>query len=379
MSTVRSASFLLLCVALHLPLSAADPGQRDRLTAADAAAVDRLVEGFRRQYEVPALSIAIAKEGRLVFAKGYGHADATGRTAVTPEHLFRVASVSKPITSIAVMRLVESGRLTLDQKVFGKGAILGTKYGRPPYRGRIESITVGHLLTHTAGGWGNQTNDPMFRRFDLGQAELIGWVLDTYELNSVPGDRYSYSNFGYCVLGRVIEMVCGKPYERAVTELMLDPAGVRDMHIGASDLRGRHANEVIYVQGNDFPYRMGVTRMDAHGGWIASATDLLRLVVRVDGFDTVPDLLRPETVELMMTPSKANPHYAKGWSINPANNWWHMGSMPGTGAVLVRAQNGFCWAVLANHRAKGDYGRDLDRLTWRILGSVKRWPAGKPL
>jgi len=375
MTCLRPTLILLLGVGLPQALL----GASETLERSDAAAVDGLVEAFRAQYQVPGLSIAIARHGRLVFAQGYGHTDGDGEMTVTPEHLFRIASVSKPITAVAVMRLVELGRLRLDQKVFGAGALLGTRFGKAPYRGTIGSITVEHLLTHTAGGWGNKTNDPMFRRFELGHAELIGWVLDTYELSAPPGDAYSYSNFGYCVLGRVIEAVCGKPYEQAVRELVLAPAGVRDMHIGASVLKGRRANEVAYEHGTDFPYRMGVRRMDAHGGWIASATDLLRVVVRVDGFDTVPDLLQPDTIKLMMTPSVANPHYGKGWSINLANNWWHMGSMPGTGAVLVRAQNGFCWAVLTNRRARGDFGRDLDRLPWRIIRSVKRWPRGKPL
>ena len=371
---------LLLCTVWLLAVigSAAESDSAEAEVSV-ARVADRLVEDFRGRHNIPGVSIAIAREGRLVFAKGYGHADSAGRVPVTPEQLFRIASVSKPITSIAVMRLVEKGRLTLQQTVFGPGSILGTRYGTKPYRGAVESITVEHLLTHTAGGWGNRTNDPMFRRFELGHADLIGWVLDSYQLHDAPGGTYAYSNFGYCVLGRVIEAVHGKPYEQAVRELVLQPAGVRDMRVGASDREGRHANDVDYLQGNDFPYRMGVTRMDAHGGWIASATDLLRLAVRVNGFGTVPDLLQPETIRVMTTPSRANPGYAKGWAVNAANNWWHMGSMPGTGAVLVRAQNGFCWAVLTNRRAQGDFGRELDRLTWRILRSVKRWPTGRPL
>ena len=337
---------------------------------------DRLVATFMERHEVPGLSIAIAKDGLLVFANGYGHTSIEGTEPVTPDHLFRIASISKPITAVAILRLVEEGRLSLDQKVFGEGALLGTTYGTQPYSEWIRAITVAHLLDHTAGGWNNKRNDPMFGNKDFDHEQLINWVLDNRPPENEPGTHHDYSNFGFCLLGRVIEVVHRKPYEESVRELVLDPGGIRDMHIAGDTRDEARENEVAYGRGGERPYSIPVARMDAHGGWIASPTDLLRFVTRVDGFDTVPDLLKPETIQTMSTPAEASPPYAKGWAINPADNWWHSGSLPGTGSILVRAHNGFCWAVVTNHRGKDTFGADLDLLTWWILREVREWPEG---
>ncbi len=73
--------------------------------------------------------------------------------------------------------------------------------------------------------------------------------------------------------------------------------------------------------------------------------------------------------------SKANEGYAKGWSVNKSNNWWHGGSLPGTRTIMVRAMHGYCWAVLINNRSsKPNHYSELDRLTWNILKGVKQWP-----
>jgi CubicO group peptidase (beta-lactamase class C family) len=129
--------------------------------------------------------------------------------------------VSKPITSVTVMDLVEAGRLSLEDRVFGRGAILGTQYGRQPYGRWVEDIALKHLLTHTGGGWQNDGNDPMFRNPQMNHAELIDWTLNNQLLVHEPGTAYAYSNFGYCVLGRVIEHVTRRPYAEHVRERIL--------------------------------------------------------------------------------------------------------------------------------------------------------------
>ena len=102
---------------------------------------------------VPGMSIAIAKDGELVYARGFGFADPDSGEATLPEHRFRIASISKPITSVAIMGLIESGDLSLDDLIFGDDGVLGNDYGSEPYSDDLESITVQHLLEHTSGGW----------------------------------------------------------------------------------------------------------------------------------------------------------------------------------------------------------------------------------
>ena len=164
-----------------------------------------LARAYLEKYEVPALSIAIGHSGRLVYREALGWADRERREAATPDNLFRIASVTKPITSVAIFSLIEEGRLQLGDRVFGPGAVLGTDYGRPPYHPHVDQITVEQLLTHTAGGWDNTADDP-----DVQPPAVEPCSADRTDPSRAaarpcarPG--LPYSNFGYCLLGRVIE------------------------------------------------------------------------------------------------------------------------------------------------------------------------------
>src|SRR5690606_19569329 len=113
---------------------------------------------------------------------------------------------------------------------------LKTRYGNKPYDSRLTEITVHHLLRHLSGGWGNDKTDPMFTDPRRNFEELISYTLDSAALKNSPGDAYAYSNFGYCVLGRVIETVTGQPYEKYVMANILKPAGASMMRIGGNTL-----------------------------------------------------------------------------------------------------------------------------------------------
>jgi CubicO group peptidase (beta-lactamase class C family) len=191
----------------------------------------------------------------------------------------------------------------------------------------MSDITIGELHHHTSGGWPNDDTDPMFQHNDYNHSQLIDWALNTYPALTGRG-HYAYSNFGYCLLGRVIEKISGKPYARFIQEEVLQPCGITDMSIGGNTLSDRKPNEVIYngQEGED-PYIFNIARMDSHGGWLATATDMARFLVHVDGFPGKPEILQPATLEVMTTPSEGNPRYACGWSVNRNNNWWHNGSL----------------------------------------------------
>ena len=345
--------------------------QDDELSPADQAAVDSALVAYMNKHSVPGLSVAIAAQERLVFAKGYGLADEATQEMVTPAHLFRVASISKPITAVAVMELVENGNIGLDDAVFGDGAILGTQYGTKAYSETVKAITVRHLLQHTSG-WSNDGGDPMFMNPGMSQAELIGWVLDNREPKTTPGTANEYLNFGYCVLGRVIEEASGQSYEDYVRTAVLAHCGVDRMHIGGSTQAERRPEEVVYYAGN--PYGLNPRRMDAHGGWIASPSDLLRFMVRTDGFPAKTDVLFPNTEQTMFSGSPANPGYGLGWIVE-ATYRGHNGAMNGTIGFLVSRTDGISFAVLANTRPSGDgYVFELKAVVDGIIDAVSQWP-----
>jgi D-alanyl-D-alanine carboxypeptidase len=334
---------------------------------------DRCVEAFMEKYELPGLSIAVARRGKLVESRAYGWADEKERRPVTTASLFRIASVSKPITAVGVLKLVEKKKLALDDLVFGKRGLLNRVIRNP--KGRAGEISVEHLLRHTAGEpWGNAEADPMFR-WDLSGRELIRRVHQACPIDATPGTSYSYSNFGYSILGRIIEEVTGDDYEDWILDNVLKPCGIRTMQVGTMDKRKRPEIEVTYY-GSDggLAPDFGIRRMDAHGGWIACAEDLVRFALSVDGLDAPADQLDPESLAAMTRATLADSGYGMGWAVNRSRNYWHTGSLPGTASILGITHDGFCWAILVNKRPdeSGFFG-DLDALFWSIRAGTPAW------
>ena len=344
-------------------------------SAEEQAEMGRLALRFMQEHAMPGLSVAVARYGELLYQGAFGFADQENGERVDPLHVFRIASVSKPITSVAIFALIEQGYASLDSTVFGAAGILRHEFGAPPYQPYVEQIRLRHLLTHTAGGWPNMANDPMFSHTDLEARQLIRWTIANVPLTSAPGQRYAYSNFGYCILGRVIEMLSQRAYEEHVSDTLLRRCGISAMRIGQNLAGARHPKEVKYYGGSgEEPYRIYLSRMDSHGGWVASPTDLVKFASHVDGFSAGRNLLRPSTIADMTTPTRANQQYACGWGVNQYHNWWHAGSLPGTSSVLVRNARGFCWAAVGNSRERsGDTSGALDALMWTMVKTVRGW------
>ncbi len=350
--------------------------QNDRFSRAELAAIDSQVNGVMTSTGVPAISLAVTKNGRLVFAKAYGRADIASNTPATTSSLFRIASISKPITAATILRLHERTRLRLTDRVFGPGSLLGTTYTAAPKDARVNSITVQQLLSHTSGLWTNDNNDPMFQDESASQAQLIKKMLETRDLAFAPGADYAYSNFGYMILGRVIEKVTGQSYESWVKNDILDPAFTPSPRIGGNTAGERLPREVSYYDDAESrQYSHNVRRMDAHGGWVASPIDLVRFASRFDGFDGVGDFLQPETERLMttVTPQSAarNMPYGLGWQVTGSNTWWHNGSLPGTISILARRADGLAWSAVTNSKTNNP---NIDDMMWRVVGSVSQWP-----
>lgn len=199
-----------------------------------------------QKWAVPGFSFAVARDGAIRSARAYGYANRITREIATPDR-FRIASVTKPITSTAVHLLIDQGKLALTDPVFGAGALLGTKYGTQPYSARVQAVRLQHLLEHSAGGWLNDGNDPMFQQLGIGQDALISWTLDNQPLIADPGTSYGYSNFGYCLLGRIIEQVSGVTYGQFVHDFVLDPSGAAQATLAGATAVERQDQEAMYV------------------------------------------------------------------------------------------------------------------------------------
>ncbi len=343
--------------------------------------VNKIVQAFQAKYQIPGISLAISHNNKLVYAVASGYSDKEAEKPLSLDDRMRIASCTKPLTSIAILLLSERKQLRLSDPVFGPQSLLGPEYREPSFEGAKVRLTVEQLLSHTGGGWGNERDDPMFVYTGLDGKDLINKVLDQRSLEYKPGTKYLYSNFGYSILGRVIEKVSGVSYEEFVKSNVLEPLGIHGMRIGAPNSA---ADEVKYYSNEGFdPTRLSPAHMDSHGGWIANPIELLKVLSAIDRFPNGKPLLQGSTIAVMTKPPLSSSNYALGLSVNRSNNWWHTGSLPGTSSEIGRTASGFCWAILVNTRPgsarSAEFGRDLDQLFWNIHESVRQWPEGEPL
>lgn len=320
----------------------------------DITAIDTKMSTWMSSYNMPGASIAITKNGKLVYRKGYGVADNGSGEKVTVDSRFRIASITKTVTSAAILKLVQEGKLALNQKVFGAGAVLGTTYGTQPYKTYVTDITIDHLLHHTGGGWSTDApGDPAFYDSSWTTSNLISWTLNNNNLLSAPGTTYRYSNFGYIVLARVIEKASGKSYEDYIRQDILAAAGATKTELCGNNLAQRKPKEVRYYgQGADIPAVYGIvnyTRADGAFGLISTPTDILRFVTAVDSFSTRRDILDANYIKIMRTGSTPNPGYACGWGIE-GGEWYWFGSLCGTASFIYRNKEGYCVAIVSNSR-----------------------------
>jgi N-acyl-D-amino-acid deacylase len=381
------------------------------------ASFDSMISEFMKEHGAVGCALAATDGGRLVYARGYGYADLAEQRPVLPTSLFRIASISKPLTAVAVLQLAEQDRLSLEDEVLdvleGQPCLEGREVADPRWR----EITIGHLLQHRGGFDRDQSFDPMFQsvRFahalgvppPAGSNEVIRAMLGE-SLEFDPGQRYAYSNFGYCLLGRVIEAVAKQSYEDYVRQHVLAPLGIHSMRIGKTRLEGRREDEVRYydpgkspsVFAEDLDQRVPgpyggwhLEAMDSHGAWIASAVDLARFAVAFDEPQACK-ILSPQSIELMYArppglaghdaDGKPTPtYYSCGWSnrvvADGKFNRWHTGSLPGTATILVRRHDGLNWVVLFNSRVSpraAHLGRAVDGLVHQAADRVEQWPDG---
>jgi len=362
-----------------------DTISRQARRAGSIPGIDSVVTRVMKKYDIPGISFAIAKNDSLLYEKGYGYADIPSKTEVTTNSLFRIGYLSEPITAMAVLRLIQEGKISMDEKVFGDSGILGTDFCKQPHDGLVKNITVEELLQHTTG-W--QFDDNILSlNHSLPSANYLGWILQTFPLEAIPGKSFHRSFINYLVLGKIIEKITGESYPKFVQTSILQPIGIADMQIAGTNKQDRIKNEVTHyvwtLWNHDYdeePYEINISRMGEAAGWLGSARDLIKFMVRADGFKPAPDILDSLFLKTMVNPSQANPHFACGWwSNNNFENWFVTGDLLGSVCEMARASNGYCWVILTNKSPTGPgYEDALDRMVWEIINdSAIQWPTGK--
>jgi len=358
--------------------------------------IDNYIQRFLEYNGLNGVSFAVVKDEKLVFAKGYGYAIKEDSVKVSPGTIFRLASVSKLITGVAIMKLVEEKKLKLTDKVFGKDGIINDPQYLDIKDPRLNDITVLNLLDHS-GGWTQRYGDPMFMTLQIAKLvnEAPPATFDTYmkfiisrNLHFTPGTAHSYSNMGYFFLNEVIKRVTHIPYEEYVRNTILFPMGIYDVQLANNLYEQRYPNEVkYYLPGHDslvysctgdstmVPKIYGgndIHLLSSAGGWVASAPELAKLMVSIDGFNNVHDFLTKGSIDEM---TGMYGHYL-GWKQEYEDGWLRTGSFTGTQAVLFRENDGFEWVFITNTSSwKGpSFSYDVLRLIKRIKRDIKKWP-----
>ncbi len=360
--------------------------------------VENTINAFMKKWTIEGASVAVARDGRLVFAKGFGFADSSAGIITQPYSKFRIASISKLVTAVAIMKLQEDGKLSVNDKVFGPDGILDDSCYYPKDR-RALSISVAHLLSHE-GGWTQRWGDQMFMPLVIANQMKVSMPVDTKtivrfalskKLHFTPGTGRSYSNLGYSILGLVIEKISGMPYEEYCRTQILEPLGIYDMMLAKNLPSEKAPFEVTYYEpagwplkpsiygtGELVPVRYGGNDIEALGGagsWLATAPDLMRLLLAVDGFSTRNDFLSGESIRFM---TDMNNNFAPvGWKSTVVNGTWtRTGSFAGTAGMMKRQPDGISWVVLLNSSAWNgpEIHPYIDRMMTRFISDVSEWP-----
>jgi CubicO group peptidase (beta-lactamase class C family) len=329
--------------------------------------IDQAMLKIMDHHGIPGAAFAIAREGKLLLARGYGWANVTTAAPADPETLFGLASLSKSITAVGTLKLVEQGKMGLDDPVFD--ILTGIK----PPRGaqvdpRLKTVTIRQCLNHS-GGWDRgKRGDPVNWEPQICRAYGVRPPLSSRQflefmtgqpLDFDPGTDQKYSNIGFVILGEVIGKVSGQPYERYLDEQILKPMGIKRA--------GLHAFDGKYVVGEAVRCLAGslvalpamlLPMINAAGGWSASAVDMVRFLTNLDGSRGQPVLgekMREQMLAPPLAPLKPRENgtwFGLGWDSAIVKDktfaYYKEGSYQGMRTFMKRSPLGVSWALLYN-------------------------------
>jgi CubicO group peptidase (beta-lactamase class C family) len=371
------------------------------MTVAGVEAFDKNVSALLKKWNIPGASIAVARNGKLVLARGYGYADFEAKQPMQPDSMFRIGSISKILAAQSILQLEEQGKLDLDAKFLDVLNEYEVPLGGDE---RLRNVTIRNLLQHS-GGWDrDKSGDPMGLQGTISRALHIPMPVMCPDvtrymmgqpLDFTPGTKQVYSNFGYCILSQIIERVSGEPFEIYVRNHVLAPMDIHAMSIGYSQsLSQRGPHEVKYYEYNGAPMvdsvfpdggkvpapygGFEILTIEASGGWIGSTVDLTRIMTVIDGSRGTPLLSTATTAEWA-----ADPHlpswftgpdywYGMGIFVGPTpDTWYHGGAIYGGKSQLLHDRNGYTWAIMTNSMSQdpGGLGNDLDLAMIQAIGT----------
>jgi len=350
------------------------------IVIAGRPAPERALAARMAALKTPGVSVAVINDGAIEWAKGYGVTEAGGATPVTPRTLFQAASISKPVAALAALRLVEQGKLALDQNVNER--LTSWKVPENEFT-TTEKVTLRRLLSHSAGltvsgfpGYAADAPVPALVQVLDGQKPANTVAISA---NVVPGTIWRYSGGGYTVMQQLLMDVTGRPFPALLADLALTPVGMADSTYEqplpetrrAAAASGHLASGVVLAgRAHTYP------EMAAAGLW-TTPTDLAKFLIEiqraVQGRSTV---LSATMAREMITVQKGR--YGLGLGLEgsgPSASFGHGGSNAGFKCQMTAFVHGGRGAVVMTN---GDQGSRLAAEIMRAVAAEYGWPSFMP-
>lgn len=338
-----------------------------------ASAIDELLQKNYKSGE-PGASVIVVKDGKIVFRKGYGKANLELGVAVEPQMIFRLGSITKQFTAVAILMLAEQGKLSVSDEI--------TKH-LPDFPVKDRKITIEHLLNHTSG-IKSYTSLPEWLalwRKDMPLKDLID-VFKDKPADFAPGESWSYNNSGYVLLGAIIEKVSGQSYKDFIEKQIFAPLGMTHSFYDTTDrvIAGRVSG---YSKGKDGFVNcayLSMTQPHAAGSLMSSVDDLALW----DAALYTDKLVKQESLKRAWTPASLNngkpTHYGYGWAMNSYEGHrvvMHGGGINGFSTDAIRLPDDRVFVAVLTNRDTGEPSPD--DMAFRIAALMIGKPYKEPV
>ena len=304
------------------------------------------------------ISVAVVYDGQVIHS--YAASSRKSSRAVDEQTSFRIASISKILTAVTVLKLVEQGQLELDEPIVGRVA---DNIGVMLADSRERDISVKQLLAHTSG-----ISNFLKIFFDAGAYDQMGMLSETLgqSLSTEPGSAYKYSNVNYVLLGKAIELVTELSYHDAVEQLVLAPLGLDSFRLVGTYEFG--PSDALHAVSGGRTY---MEQLGAAGAWVATAIDVAKMVDSINADSPTLHILNADLMKLMKAPATPKPvtpiwDYGLGLRLFVSGEWGHSGSIENVHSMAVHRPDGLVVAVLVN----GSKPKETDDLIGAINDAV---------
>ncbi len=327
---------------------------------------------YMQKRQIPGLSITVAKKGKLVWSEGFGVHDIENQVPISVNSLFRVGSVFKSITATVLMKMVEEGKIRLDDKIKRYLLDLPSHY---------DEVTVKQLASHIAGvrhyrdvekfyrgidkygsHWASLNRNPKFKaeilcnkNYSSIEESLELFIKD--KLLFEPGSKYRYSTYGYVLLGAVLEKASAKNFHDLVQEVVLNPLAMDHTKPDLNEDNDRNKVSTYVIKKTEIhpTPEVNLSNKWSAGGYVSNTQDLVKFGMEIEKF-VDPELFKEMTTEIQLENGLAQ-KYGIGWKLAEWNSsdgssegsiFYHDGFTPGGGAILAVFNNSVVVGIAVN-------------------------------